>query len=193
MILNDGWNVFTSQKIPYQSLNKNVEPIQRGEFHTVKIKSWSQGSLQDCQKKVSQKSTRRIMWVWHCQMLNISKILRVSWLRTLQKFIMNTRKKSHTNTACLTKWNIWKTLNSMNAFCLSLVMSYIGSQFKWLWMSWYKTMKPFQTHLKLVIKKYLFRFHESFLGVKPSSNYLMLSEMSEYISSYNFKSISFDF
>ena len=126
VILNDVWNVFTSQKIPYQKWNKNMEPIQREEFHTVKIKIWSQGNLQDCQRKISQKSTKRIMWVWNCQMLNISKMLRVSWLRTLQKFIINIRKKSHTNTARLTKWKFWKTLNSMNAFCLSLVMSYTG-------------------------------------------------------------------
>ena len=86
VILNGVWNVFTSQKIPYQKWNKNMEPIQREEFHTVKIKIWSQGNLQDCQRKISQKSTKRIMWVWNCQMLNISKMLRVSWLRTLLKF-----------------------------------------------------------------------------------------------------------
>ena len=34
-------------------------------------------------------------------------------------------------------------LNSMNVFPLSLEMSFLGSQFKIMRMSWYNSMKPF--------------------------------------------------
>ena len=84
-----------------------------------------------------------------------------------------------------------QTLNSMNAFLLSLLMSYVGSWFKLLRISWYRSIKPFQTNLKLVIKKYLCSLHESFPRVDSSSNDVMLIETSKYISSYNINSISF--
>ena len=84
-----------------------------------------------------------------------------------------------------------QTLNSINAFLLLLVMSYVGSRFKLLRISWYIIMKLFRTNLKLVIKKYLCSFNESFPRVDSSSNDLILIEISKYISSYNFNSISF--
>ena len=86
-----------------------------------------------------------------------------------------------------------QTLNLMNSFLILLVMSYMGSQLKILRISWYSSMKPFQTNLKLVIKKFFCSWHESFPGVEYSSNYLVLSVMSKYISSYNLMSIMFEF
>ena len=58
-----------------------------------------------------------------------------------------------------------QTLNSINEFLLSLVMSYVGYCFKLLRMSWYKMMKPFRTNLKLVIKEYFCVMHDSYSGI----------------------------
>ena len=74
------------------------------------------------------------------------------------------------------------TLKSMNAFIISLVIYFMGSRFKILRMSWYKSMKPFQDNLELVMKKYLFSWHDSFPGVDTFSNDQVLSSMSKYIS-----------
>ena len=53
-------------------------------------------------------------------------------------------------------------------------------------MSSYTSMKPFRDNLELVKNKYLFP------GVESSSNYQVLSVMSNYISSYNYIYIFFD-
>ena len=82
-----------------------------------------------------------------------------------------------------------QTLNSTNAFILSLVMSCVGSQLKLLRMSWYRIMKQFQTNMKLVIRRYLYIWHKYFPGVDSSPNDLLLSEISTYFSSYNYNSI----
>ena len=74
-----------------------------------------------------------------------------------------------------------QNLNSINAFLMSLVMSYVGSRFKLLTMSWYKNMIPFRTNFKLFIKKILCGVHDYFPGVDSSSNDDMLSRMSTYI------------
>ena len=50
------------------------------------------------------------------------------------------------------------TLNSMNIFLLSLVISCVGSRFKILRMYWYKCMKTFRDSLELVINKYFVKF-----------------------------------
>ena len=55
-------------------------------------------------------------------------------------------------------------------------------------MSWYSSMKPFRTNLKLVINKYLCILHYYLPGFKSSSNSVMLIETSRNISSYNFNS-----
>ena len=47
--------------------------------------------------------------------------------------------------------NLVQTLNLMNSFLLLLVMSYMGSRSKILRISWYSSIKLFQTNLKLVI------------------------------------------
>ena len=86
-----------------------------------------------------------------------------------------------------------QNLNSINDFLMSLVMSYVGSWFKLLRISWYRIMKPFVTNLKLVINKYLCRLNESFPGVDFYSNFFVSIEISKYISSYNLNSITFDF
>ena len=77
------------------------------------------------------------------------------------------------------------TLNSMNAFLLYLVMSFMGSRFQIMRMSCYTRMKPFHTNLELVMKKYLCSWHDSFPGVDSNSNDQILSGMIKYISSYN--------
>ena len=76
-----------------------------------------------------------------------------------------------------------QTLSSINAFLLSLMMSYVGSQFKLLRMSWYRSMKLFQTKLNLVINTYLCIWNEYFPEVYSSSNDLVLSGISNCISS----------
>ena len=85
--------------------------------------------------------------------------------------------------------DLFQTLNLMNSFLFLLVMSYMGSQLKILRISWYSSMKSFQTNLKLVINKFFCSWHESFPGVESSSNDLILRVMSKYISSYNLISI----
>ena len=50
----------------------------------------------------------------------------------------------------------------------------MGSVLKLLSMSWYKSMKPFQNNLKLVIKKYMCIWHEYLPGVDSSSNDIRL-------------------
>ena len=47
------------------------------------------------------------------------------------------------------------TLNSMNNFLISLVISFLGSGFNFLRKSWYASIKSFQDNLDLVIKKYI--------------------------------------
>ena len=86
-----------------------------------------------------------------------------------------------------------QTLNSMNAFLLLLVMSYVVSHFKLLRMPWYRSMKPFRTNLQIFIKRHLCSLHYYFPGFENSSNNVMLIEMSRYICLYNFNTISLDF
>ena len=79
--------------------------------------------------------------------------------------------------------------NSMNAFLISLVISFLGSQFKILRMSWYKSMKLFWDNLVLVINKYLWSLNHSFPGSDSISNEQVLSGTSKYNSSHNWISI----
>ena len=70
----------------------------------------------------------------------------------------------------------------MNSFIISLVVSSVGSQLKILSMSWYKSIKPFQNNLKLVIKKYLCSGNDPLPGVEYSSNDQVFSGiMTKYI------------
>ena len=77
----------------------------------------------------------------------------------------------------------------MNAVILLLVISFLGSQFKILRMSWYTYMKPFLDHLELVMKKYLSSVYDSFPGFDSYSIYQLLSGRSKYNYSYDFSSI----
>ena len=72
-----------------------------------------------------------------------------------------------------------QTLNSMIDFLLLLMMSYVGSVFKLLRMSWFISMKQFLTNLNLVINKYVHILHESFPGVDYYSNDIILIEISK--------------
>ena len=47
--------------------------------------------------------------------------------------------------------DLQQTLTSFNPNILLLLMSYGVSRFKFLSMCWYRSMKPFQTNLNLVI------------------------------------------
>ena len=49
-----------------------------------------------------------------------------------------------------------QTLNSINAFIMLLVISYVGKSFKLSWVSWYKIMKPFRKKPELGYKEILF-------------------------------------
>ena len=53
-----------------------------------------------------------------------------------------------------------QTLNFINSILMLLVMSYMGSGLKILSISWYSSIKSFQTNLKLVIKKMFCSWHE---------------------------------
>ena len=48
--LTEFCNVYSSQKVLDQILNKNVETVKRGKFQMVKIKRWSKGRIQGWQK-----------------------------------------------------------------------------------------------------------------------------------------------
>ena len=74
-----------------------------------------------------------------------------------------------------------QTLKSNYDFLLLLVMSYVGSRFKLLRISWYRSMKPFRKNIKLVLKKKLCSLHHYFPGVESFSNDVMLSGASKYI------------
>ena len=50
------------------------------------------------------------------------------------------------------------TLNSINVFPISLVITFVGSWYKILRISWYKYMTPFRENLQQVIKNYLCHF-----------------------------------
>ena len=89
--------------------------------------------------------------------------------------------------------DLQKILWYINEFLMLLIFPYVVSQFKIIRMYLYSNMKPFQTNLKWVIKKYLCGLHESFPGGGYASYYFMLSETSKYIFSYNFNTISLDF
>ena len=67
-----------------------------------------------------------------------------------------------------------QTLISIIAFLLFLVMLYVGLGIKLLRLSWYKSMKPFRTNLKLVMEKNVCGIHDYFPGVDYSSNDFML-------------------
>ena len=69
-----------------------------------------------------------------------------------------------------------QTLISIKAFLLLLVMSYVGSRCILLRLSWYLSMKPFITNLRLVKEK-----HDYFPGVDSSSNDVMLSRIIDCI------------
>ena len=56
-------------------------------------------------------------------------------------------------------------LKSITPFLLSLIISFLGSQFKILRMSWYKCMISFRDKLRLVMDKYLRQCHNSFPGI----------------------------
>ena len=126
------------------------------------------------------------MWVWHCKMLKISKWLRIFGLKTLQKFITNLRKNPRKYSEDGQMKYFKQTFNSMDYFIMSLVVSYVGSWSKSLRVYWYRSIKPFRTNLKLVLKEYLCIWHESFPGVDSYSSDLMSSGMIKYTSSYNF-------
>ena len=80
----------------------------------------------------------------------------------------------------------------MNAFIISLVMSFVGLQLKILRISWYTSMEPFQTNLDLVINKCLYSCHASSPGFDSYSNDQIIIGMSKYIYSYNYIPIWFE-
>ena len=113
-------------------------------------------------------------------------------LKILWKLIMNLRMKINLVTVRPKNGYLKQTLNSINVFLPSLVMSYVGLQLKLLSMYLYKSMTPFRMNFKLVINKHWFRFHDYFPGFDSSSNDVMLSGISKYICFYHFNTISFE-
>ena len=74
-----------------------------------------------------------------------------------------------------------------------LVISYVGSHLKLLWMSWYKSIKQLINNLKLIIKKDFCVMNGGFNGVEYYSNDFILIVMSKYICFYHLNTISFEF
>ena len=66
-----------------------------------------------------------------------------------------------------------------------MVISFVGSWFKILRMSWYTFMTLFWDNLLLVMKKYFCRLHDSFPGIDYNSNKEVLIGMSNYNYSHN--------
>ena len=87
--------------------------------------------------------------------------------------------------------DLQQTLTSFNPNILLLLMSYGVSRFKFLSMCWYRSMKPFQTNLNLVII-FFNRMNGSFPVVAFSSNDLMWIKTSKKIFFYIYNSIIFD-
>ena len=132
------------------------------------------------------------MWVWHCQNLKIPKKLRTFGWKYYGNSLWIWGWKSTSSQWGQKNGYLKQTLNSINVFLPSLVMSYVGPQLKLLSMYLYKSMTPFRMNFKLVIKKHWFRFHDYFPGFDSSSNDVMLSVMSKYICFYHFNTISFE-
>ena len=76
-------------------------------------------------------------------------------------------------------------LNLMNAFLLSLVISFLVSQLKISRISLYKSMKPFRDKLDIIIRKYLCSFHDRLPGIDSISNEKLLIAISKYNSCQN--------
>ena len=89
--------------------------------------------------------------------------------------------------------DLQQTLKSITTFIMSLVMPYVGSCFKLLRMSWYRSINTLRMNLKLVIKKHLCILHDHFTGFDSSSNSVILIIMSKYILLYNLNTISSEF
>ena len=64
----------------------------------------------------------------------------------------------------------YKYFNLITPFIVSLVISFVGCQLKLFRVSWYECMTLFQDHPQLVIKKYLFPFNYSFIGIDYKLN-----------------------
>ena len=120
-------------------------------------------------------------------MKTIPKTLRVFWLKIDQNIFETELEQLPEHSEDGKNKYLKKTLNSINAFLLYLVKSFVGSWFKILRTLWYTNMKTFQNNLYLVLKKYLFSWHDPLPGVESSSSYQVLSGiMINYISSYNY-------
>ena len=68
----------------------------------------------------------------------------VNWLKTITEISYSYEDEKPPNYSEDGQMKyLQRTLNLMNAFLLSLLMSYVGSRFKLLRMSWYRSMKQF--------------------------------------------------
>ena len=104
-------------------------------------------------------------------------LLRMSWYKNTKQFQRNLKLviKIYENPPCHSEYGqpkyLQQTLNSINAFLRSLMKSYGGSCHNLLRVSWYKSIKPFQRNLKLVINIYLYGMHNPFPSVDSSYNF----------------------
>ena len=110
--------------------------------------------------KINFRTTNgNILCVYHFIMKTIPKHLRSFWLITNQDFLL-IWSICVTKTQCKSSIEIFgNILNSTNAFILSLVIYFLGSQFEIVRMSWYKSMKTFWDNIELVIKKCFWSLH----------------------------------
>ena len=94
-----------------------------------------------------------------------TKILSILWLITnkncgiIQNLVSIIKKQFE-----------YQYLNSMTPFLWSLVIYFVGYRFKRMIISWYKYMTPFLDNIRLVTKKYLWQWHDSFHGIDYNSN-----------------------
>ena len=179
--VDEVWNACTKTSVLNNVVRKN------GGIKTKRMLSdngfFCQGSL-NVRGENLQRNWWQNLWVWHFQMLEIQKNIEdfLVWNIIENHYESEDENPPHHSETGKIKY-LQKTLNSMNDFLLLILMSYVGSCFKLLRMHWYRSMKPFRTNLKLVIKKHLCTFYNSCPGVKFSSNCVMLNGMSKYICS----------
>ena len=106
---------------------------------------------------------RRIEFSYRQRKLNVSRNLcHEEYTQKLDYFLVDNKPEPWDDSepsAVVRKNFDHEYFNLMNLFLVSLVISFVGSRFKLLRMSWYKYMTPFRDHLHLVIKKYVRLFH----------------------------------
>ena len=119
----------------------------------MKEKRRSLGRLLGSWKKYFQRKNGNAMWVWQCQIETNTKNLGFFGSKQNRIFF-------ETELEQLYKQSEDGQNKYLNAFLISLAISFVGPGSKILSMSWYTSMKPFQNILGLVMTEYLCIWHD---------------------------------